>query len=307
MSESAIGSPAAPHRMVDRKTEVSNLVTRLLSKKINYNIALVGHRRIGKTSILYKARGELIGRPGVAVAYFDIREHLTEPARLLASLEKAIFDAYLASKGSRHAAALSAGRKRASRLAARAASALAAKQIRAVELEIGSEGAVVPRLVMDDRRPDYGRLFVSVLQSASALAEKDGLKFVLMIDEFQDLAALSRYAGLGDVFALLRGAVQDRGPNVSFVVSGPRAHLSEAILSGGNSPLFAHFHIQPVGDLDRASSADLFTRYCRSRGSARGGGPGAVRQAAASAYGLVGGHPYYLLALADACDLGPID
>ena len=305
MLEFEIGSPVAPGAMVDRKAETSDLVTKILSKKTNYNIALVGHRRIGKTSILYKAREELARHDNVAVAYFDVRENLTEPRQFLEALESAIFGAYLANRRSALGSA-AAGRERAARLVAKAAAALATKRIRSVELGVNSEGAIVPRLVIGDGRPDYGKLFMSVLKSAGALAEKEKVKFVLMIDEFQDLEALSRYAGLGDIFALFRSAVQDSGPNVSFVVSCSKVRLSEAILSGGRSPLFAHYHIQQVGELDRASSATLFKRYVAARNLTDRRGRAvprtAIAEASAAAFELVGGHPYYLLVLADAWD-----
>ncbi len=305
MSGPSIGSLADPATVVNRNAETSALVSKMLAKKINYNIALVGHRGIGKTTILRRAMHELAARDNVAVAYFDVRENLTEPRRFLATLEKAVLDAYMSAKRSRRGS-MATGRDRALRLANRAAAALLSRRIKSVELGISGEGAVTPRLVVDEERPDYGRLLVSVLQSASALAERDRLKFVVMIDEFQDLAALSRYPGLGDVLALFRSAVQGRGPNVSFVVGSSRVRLSEAVLGGARSPLFGHFHMQPVGEMDRASSALLFKKYLRSRGlpGSRAGGPpaAAVARAAAAAHELVGGHPYYLMALAEAWD-----
>ena len=305
MPWSSIGSPADPATVVNRNTETSALVSKMLTKKINYNIALVGHRGIGKTTILRRAMHELAAHDNVAVAYFDVRENLTEPRRFLATLERAILDAYMSAKRSGRGS-MATGRDRALRLANRAVAALLSRRIKSVELGISGEGAVTPRLVVDEARPDYGQLLVSVLQSASALAERDRLKFVVMIDEFQDLAALSRYPGLGDVLALFRSAVQGRGPNVSFVVGSSRVRLSEAVLGGARSPLFGHFCMQPVGELDRASSALLFKKCLRTRGQpgSRAGGPpaAAAARAAAAAHELVGGHPYYLMALAGAWD-----
>ena len=305
MSEIRIGPPAEP-AAVGREAETSDLVSKLLSRRISYNIAVVGHRRIGKTTILRKAVHELAGRNNVAVAYFDVRENLTEPRRFLDALERAILDAYVSAKRPRSGHVM-AGHDRILRLAGRATTALLSKRIKSVEIGVSGEGAMTARLAIDEGRPDYGRLLVSVLRSASALAERDRLKFIVMIDEFQDLAALSRYPGLKDVFSLLCGAIRDKGPNVSFVVSGPRVQLSEAILGGARLPRPSRFHMQRVGDMDRAGSALLFKRHVRSRGLAgpgnRGGPPAAaVARAAAAAYDLVGGHPYYLLSLAEAWD-----
>lgn len=307
MSEISIGPPADPATaVVGREAETSDLVSNLLSRRINYNIAVVGPRRIGKTTILRKAMHELAGRNNVAAAYFDVRENLTEPRRFLGALAGAVLDAYVSAKRPRSGSA-TAGYDRALRLAGRATAALLSRRIKSVEIGVGGEGAVTARLAIDEGRPDYGRLLVSVLGLASALAEKDRLKFIVMIDGFQYLAALSRYPGLKDVFSLLCDAIRDKGPNVSFVVSGPHAHLSEAILGGGRQPHPARFHMQRVGEMDRAGSALLFKRHVRSRGLAgpgiRGGPPAAaIARAAAAAYDLVGGHPYYLLSLAEAWD-----
>ena len=54
MVKFAIGSPVSPKELVDRKDEIKYLTTRMKSKSINYNIAVLGYRRVGKTSILKK-------------------------------------------------------------------------------------------------------------------------------------------------------------------------------------------------------------------------------------------------------------
>lgn len=305
MSEFGVGPSADPAAMVGREDETAALVSKMLSRKISSNVAVVGHRGIGKTAILQRAAGELAGRTNTAVAYFGVRENLTEPRRFLGALADAILGAYMSAKRSRPGSA-AAGRERAFVLADRAAAALLGRRIRSVEVGVGGEGGVTARLAVDEGRPDYGRLLSSVLESASALAERDRLRFVVIIDGLQDLAALSRYPGLRDVFDLFRASVRDRGPGVSFVAGCSRVRLYEAILGGGRPPNPAHFDMQPVGELDRASSALLFKRHCRSRGRARAGAGGppaaALARAASEAYGLVGGHPYYLLALAEAWD-----
>ena len=302
---SRTGPPAGPVAAVGREAETSDLVSKMLSRRIKYNVAVVGHRRIGKTTILRRAMHELAGHNNVAVAYFDVRENMAEPRRLLGSLANTILDAYMSAKRPRPGSAAPHG-DRILRLAGRATAALLSKGIKSVELGVGGEGAVTARLADDEDSQDYGRLLASVLGSASALAAKDRLRFIVVIDEFQDLAALSRYPGLKDIFAILCGAIGDGGPNVSFVVGGSHARLSEAILGG--SPSSARFYTLRIGDMDEAGSALLFKKHVQSKGmvggaGARGGPPAAaVARAAAAAYGLVGGHPYYLLALAEAWD-----
>ena len=69
-----VRSPAGPH-------EVEQIVGICTNEKINYAVALLGYRRIGKTTILAKAAEELDSR-GVLVVYFDVIKNPRGPGRV---------------------------------------------------------------------------------------------------------------------------------------------------------------------------------------------------------------------------------
>ncbi len=84
--------------------------------------------------------------------------------------------------------------------------------------------------------------------------------------------------------------ILERRKNVSFIVSGSRIHYLKNILAEGGSPLFGHFVILEIKELAKDYAMELFLKSQ----------PLATKQDAQLAYDLVGGHPFYLVMLAQA-------
>src|SRR5579875_813208 len=89
-----VGKPSPTEDIIDRRKEVAEIVDKCSNKKINYAIAVLGYRRIGKTTILLKAKEELESR-GVLVVYFDVKKNLSDPRSFLARLQKTVLMEYL--------------------------------------------------------------------------------------------------------------------------------------------------------------------------------------------------------------------
>lgn len=292
MARFYIGKPAQPKDLIDRKDECDYLLERLRSKKISYNIALLGYRRIGKTSIILKTQSHLDKDPNFVTVYFDVKHHMSEPKTFLNRLEKAIFDAYVAKLNV--SAKIRTKTSKSLEIFSHIKDALASKKIKSVSASIGTDGVITPSVEFGEKQvSDYSSLFLSVLQTPTAFADKSALKFVIILDEFQDLHKLDRYPGLKDIFGLFRSIIQQRGNNVSFVISGSRVHMLENILGSGESSLFVHFQILKVEEMDEENSIKLFNAYLKARKLKPNN---AVSK---KAFDLVGGQPFYLMALAD--------
>lgn len=290
-----IGKPASPDELVDRENEVNEVITKIRSK-INYNIAVTGHRRIGKSSILVKIADILSNDNKTVVVYFDVKKNLGDPKSFLINLQSAIFNAYLKKLGKLGQLKARAGRS--FNFMNKIAEALSAKKIKGIGLEIKpgispDDFSIVPKLEFAAKIIDYMPMFESVFKTVNAFAEKDNMKFVIILDEFQDIVQLHRYKGLKNILNLFRGIIQERGKNVSYVVCGSHVHLLRTILSSGKSPLFQHFIELPVDELDKKNSMVLFNEYLDARGLK------ANNNAAIDAFDLVGGQPFYLMALAE--------
>lgn len=172
---------------------------------------------------------------------------------------------------------------------------LASKKIKSIGVEI-AEGSIIPKIEIGEKTPEYGNLFYSVLGTATALSEKSGRKFVIILDEFQDIGKLENYTGLKNIFDLFRSAMQERGKKVSYIVSGSRVHMLKEMFGGGESALFTHFDPLNVGELDEKSSVQLFKATLMT------GKKSTWRSASKEAYELVGGQPLYLTVLAGSWD-----
>jgi AAA+ ATPase superfamily predicted ATPase len=295
-----IGKPALPDELVDREEEVKNIVSKMRSK-INYNIAMLGYRRIGKSSILSKAAYILSKDDKIVVVYFDVQKFMGGPKSFLINLQSTIFNAYV--KKLTKIGRLKAKASRSFDSIGKIADALYSKKIKgiAVELTPGASAedySIMPKIEFKDKDVNYMTSFLSVFKTINALAEKNNMKFIIILDEFQEIIQLRRHKGLKNILELFRSIIQERSNNVSYVICGSHVHLLRSILSNGKSALFSHFTELSVGEMNEKNSKLLFNEYVMTRGLKTND------KMASEAYSLVGGQPYYLMALAEAWEPG---
>lgn len=293
-----IGKPSPPEEILDRKKEVNEIVERCSNEKINYAIALLGYRRIGKTTILLKAKEELESR-GILVIYFDVKKNLSDPLSFLDKLQKAVFTEYVRDLGLRK------GSVRALKNAGEPAFHSISKAIKGikgigVQLTLKPDGEVVlePKLEFG-RSPDYGEMFDATFESINRVSKSTNKKVVIMLDEFQDMIKLHRYRGLGNVLDRIRDVVQSRARNLSYVISGSQVHVTREFIEKGKGSAFLHFVEIDVEDLQEQSAIELFEKYCGARNKINSN---QAKTGASEAYRLVGGQPFYIMSLAEAWD-----
>ncbi|MGI0056027.1 MAG: hypothetical protein ACREAK_01500, partial [Nitrosarchaeum sp.] len=263
MAKFKIGSPASPKELIDRKDETKDLLLKMRSKSINYNVAVIGYRRVGKTSILVKLQDELSKDENIIPIYFDVQKNMAEPKIFFTRLQKTIFDAYIQKLNTIQKVKVKT--KVAVEAVSKLLGAIKSKKITSISAEISAEGTVTPKIDFDDKKPDYTNVFYDVFKTLKALSEESNIKFVVILDEFQDFANLKGYEGLKDVFNLFRAVVQDRGDNVSYIISGSRVHMLNQILDSGKSPLFTHFEKIIIQGMDKKFSIELFTKYLSAK------------------------------------------
>lgn len=280
-----IGKP--PEDVIDRESEVGRILKTMTDKKANANFALIGHRRIGKSTILHKVKRELeeSHTAGCCIpVYVDLGEYRYSPVELAEVLTEELTRAY------------AKGLSKASQLLSKITSSLGQlaeiRRLRARFLaKLDSTGQ--PTIEIDpyikDRDSRYDRALDNFFEYANRISEASKKRVVIMIDEFQHITEYSKYDGLKNILDFLR-AVLERRKNVSFIVSGSRIHYLRNILGEGGSPLFGHFVIIEVKPLAKKYAIELFTKS----------NPRATAQDCEDAYALVDGHPFYLVMLAEA-------
>jgi len=279
-----IGKP--PEDVIDRETEVNRILKTMTDKKANANFALIGHRRIGKSTILHKVKRELEENRTAACipVYVDLGEYRYSPVELAEVLTEQLTRAY------------AKGLPKASQLVARITNALGQlaeiRRLRArflAKLDSMGQPAIEIDPYIKDRDSKFDRALDNFFEYANRLSEASKKRVVIMIDEFQHVTEYSKYDGLENILDFLR-AVLERRKNVSFIVSGSRIHYLRNILGEGGSPLFGHFAIIEVKPLAKEYAVELFSRS----------NPRATPKDCEEAYTLVDGHPFYLVMLAEA-------
>jgi len=291
-----IGRPVPPEKLVDREEIVSKLVRDLSNMKINPAYALLGYRRIGKSSILLKVKEELESK-GLIVVYYDVKERLTDPETFLIDLQSEIFQAY-----SRHISIIEKVALKASELKKVTLQKITeiVSSIDEVGVEISPDGRITPKIHFEHKgRADYAELFRSVFRTADVIAKKSKRRVVLFLDEFQDITKLKEYKGLKNALDLYRGVLQTR-ENVCHVISGSRVHMLRSILEEHDSPLFQHFVPVFVGPLKEEDAMKLFSIIVEQKDLNLN--KESINKGAKEAISLVGGHPYYIIMLAEVWD-----
>ncbi len=290
-----IGRPVPPEKLIDREEIIDKLVENLSNPDINTCYSLLGYRRIGKSSILLKVKEEL-EKKGLIVVYYDVKERLSDPESFLVDLQTEILQEYAKHTGL--AAKLSMKAAEAKRFALKLTEIISS--VDEIGLEISPDGSITPKLHLREKtKPEYGKLFRSVFRTADVIAQQSKRRVIIILDEFQDIVNLKGYKGFGNVLDLYRGVLQKR-QNVSHVISGSRVHMLKAILEESSSPLFQHFISLTVGPMEESDAASLFTTIIEKRHLSAD--EKTIKSAAKQAVNLVGGHPYYLIMMAEGWD-----
>jgi AAA+ ATPase superfamily predicted ATPase len=273
-----VGKPS--REVVDREEEIEKLVSSLADYSKHVNFALVGPRRIGKTTILLKVK-EQLERKHAIVAYVDLSIYRFSPLDFAENIMSQITRAYAKDLGriEKASTTLSNLLKTLTKL----------KRLRlTLEPSVDETGRFSIQIRPEvEETQDYRGVFLLAFDYANEVARKSGRRIVIMIDEFPSIIEFKRYLKLEAIIEVFRSVIESR-ENVEYVVSGSRVHYMRAILGKGESPLFGHFVIMEISSLPEEYAVQLFMQSAK-----------ADRKEAEAAWKLVGGHPYYLIMLGE--------
>ena len=134
------------------------------------------------------------------------------------------------------------------------------------------------------------RLLELAFNFPETLAREQGVRFLICIDEFQDLSLLSNFPQVGDALDIFRSVLQTQSA-VTYVAAGSAISLMEGIFHQARSPLFVHFRSERVGPFGRAESEELARKALV--------GEELPAAAAQTLYEWTRGHPFYIYAVAE--------
>jgi uncharacterized protein len=253
-----IDSPAPPEDLIDRERELATLAD---LAEDGHNSRLVAPRRYGKTTLLRRLAEEA-ERRGMRSVYVDCFGVLTlddVAGRFDRSYSEAL-------KGP--LASWYAGVRRRWRLKGR----------------VGTRGTGIEAEALAPGAAD--ELLAEVLELPRRLHERDGMRTLVMMDEFQELLTAADSAD-----ALLRSRIQHHSAQASYVFAGSHPGLMAELFGDRERPLYGQSREIALAPLDGGELAG----YIEARFAAGGRSAGAVM---GDLLDLVRGHPQRAMLLA---------
>lgn len=236
--------PVTGPEFFNRTEELKELLrsVEILRQGSTHYLALLGWRKVGKTSLLWQfmatARGRDVSflsvdcwekKPTPKIFFQDyliqtldgfVRDHVT--TRLRNSIGAALFQE------------------------GRLLSTIA--DLRQLGINAITDGT---ELLLELRRNGYSdTLFAGIIDLPERIACETNTYFVAIIDEFQELKDLNHFKAIkeniGDISAFFR-ARWSRHKRVNYIISGSKITMMRELLTRERVPLFQHFKILEVG------------------------------------------------------------
>lgn len=280
-------APVTAQGFHDRTVELAKVLDAFASlrKGAPRWLAIVGPRKVGKTSLLLEAARR--APRGVHVAMVDVFERAPLDLEIFRLLAARAIDALLAEE-----AGASFSRKLHAPSEFRALLHVPTS-LRKLEPALRAELDQLPEEVAT---PDAVRRW---LQLPEDLCVALGRKLVLAIDEVQELAGLTR--SRFEPFPVMR-AVWQRHQHVAYVISGSAQATLRELVTSRTSPFFQHFTLFELGPFQKTDAVALL----------RDSAPRGRELSAAVAerlFDVVGGHPFYVQMAGEAlvADAPPYD
>jgi len=271
------------NNIIDRNEILDKLLSSLTQRSLKSNYALIGPRRIGKTVILEELEKRL-AKQNIIVTRIDFGNYSYNPNEFSQVLVDTLTEAYQRTLD------------RTSRLLVQLKNAVTEiKKLRRMRVEFdltfdeSGKPVTTIRPTLAKQEPRYAESFEKSFSYASRLADISNKKVIIMLDEAQKIMEWTRLNGMKSVMDQFRSII-DRLGEVSLVLSGSRVHMLESIFGEAGSPLFGRFTLMEIGPLEELDAITLYLRHAM----------GADTSEAKEVYRLVGGHPFYLIVMAEA-------
>jgi Holliday junction resolvase len=239
-------------------------------------VAIIGPRKIGKTSLVLEA-ARRTRSPSLQVVVLDVQEQGPASTEVFRRLVLRILDTVFAAEIGESLERLMHAPTQ------YRAALLRSERFGGLSSALRSELLEIPEGRVTDER------IHSWLEAPERLAEALRLWLVIALDEFQDLAALSPKDFA--LFARLR-SVWQRHRRITYFISGSARSMLLALVTKEASPFFQHFSILELGPFSRDAAVELLRRP----------GPGSdpiPADLAGKAVTAIGGNPFYLQLLGE--------
>jgi AAA+ ATPase superfamily predicted ATPase/DNA-binding Lrp family transcriptional regulator len=276
----------------DREAELESLhmAAEALMKGRPRHIALSGLRRIGKTLLLKEFARRWEHPQEVIPIYLNIEDICFDPAvfaqRFVGYIAHACLELVLSQvEGQSRRDGLTPDQDIAPFLQAESLLVTKAADCRAVSRTAGTLTNELSKA-----KPDHDLMIREAFRFPELLAEEQGIRLMLLLDEFTELSLLGRYAGVGNPVSTFRAALQQY-TRVSCVITSSAISTMMAMIEESTSPLFMQFRPLRLLPFGKRTTAELARKLADLDDGA-----------CALLYDLTGGHPFYITVITERAE-----
>jgi hypothetical protein len=239
-------------------------------------LAIVGSRKVGKTSLLLEAARR--APRALEVAVLDVMDRVPIDLDIFRTLALKAVDALLAESAGGSLA------RRAHALADYRALLHRSKLASTLPPALRTDLDLLPE---QKATPDAVRRWLELPEELAGALDQ---RLVIGIDEVQELASLR--AGRFQPFPVMR-AVWQRHRAVAYIISGSATSLLRELVTARHSPFFQHFQLLELGAFNERDAVDLLVTAAPAE---RKIAPSLARRIVE----IIGGHPFYLQLVGEA-------
>jgi AAA+ ATPase superfamily predicted ATPase len=273
--------PVTETSFLDREEAMSRLeeLAKRLASGAPEWLAIIGPRKVGKTSLLLEA-ARRFRRDDLGFVVFDVFDAMPVALDVFRQLLGRILDAVF---GEDAGVALS-------RLLARPqqyrAALLRSTRYRALDRELQTRLLEIPERELD------ASFVRDAIDLPEEIAAKTAMRLVIAIDEFQELAGVPVRKSELDLLPLIRARWQ-RHRRIAYVISGSARSTLTNLVTQQHSPFFQHFALLELGPFSREEAVRLLTQAAPEDRPI-------VPELAERAVDILDGHPFYLQLFGEA-------
>lgn len=274
----SVSFPVTGEDFINRREILRRL---LLAYQRRQNVALVGTRRIGKTSIAREFLRKIEEEALIKVV-FDVQENLGTPARFALRLIRFFLAAYLKAYSINGTIPL----------------------VEAIEINPDSLSGI-SSAIKSERLEDLAKFLRAYYPSSSKnerviiekclrfldeFAQEQGVKVILVLDEFQAIKGLERGLGKGEsILALIEGIISS-SKHSWYLFTGSMVRLMTQILEDAESPFYGRVERINVEGLTKDDMISLVNKVVHKPISG---------EAAQLLWTLTRGNPYYTIVISN--------
>lgn len=268
--------PAVKENFCDRENLLNEMMTTLTDERVDMGFALIGPRRVGKTSILLEMANRLKDEKKVVVVYFSLWDLIENTMREFSDqLTKTILTAFCENLSFKYKIKklLTTPKEKIKEVLREAK--ISIKILDDLEIELSRKDKVF----------DTNTLLEKIFVLTEELSKEFNLRTILILDEFPSLVDLTNGKRLGEGVIKKIRTIHERLRDTILCISGSIRKTMEILVLSSSSAFYRQFIVKEIFPFDKATTSELLTKNLMQV---------ITPQAVEVVYHLTSGIPFYL-------------